>query len=467
MERRRVQKDWTPMIIDTQELDFKQSRAVIVGIMLAAESEASSADDLDELESLLRTLGVTVCGRVQQKRQKLSPGTLLGSGKVEEVKNVADMQEADFVVFDRTLSGPQMRNLETLLCKPVMDRTGVILEIFSRHARSNQAKTQVEIARLEYLLPRLTGAWTHFQRQTGGGVRSRGMGEKQIEIDRRRARERIVRLQKQLEQISKEKQTQRKARLSELKVALVGYTNSGKTTLMRSLTKATIKARDELFATLDTNIKTIDPRTNPKILLSDTVGFIRNLPHSLVESFKSTLDEVSEADLLLHVVDVSHENYKSHMEVTREVLTEIGAGDIPQMMIFNKLDRLNDPMLPKVLHAAYPNSMCLSAIDPDDVLSLRDHVYRFFRRNLVTYEVVVSVEDQELNSMIHRDCLILKSNYEQPPVVTYRLKSTTAIQSRLLKMIELRRSKKQKDSSGEEDNAEKSADPDSKHLSSL
>lgn len=374
-------------------------------------------------------------GRIIQKRHRLTAKTLLGTGKVDEIKELAESCNADVVAFDRPLSPPQVRNLEEMTGKTVMDRTGIILEIFSKHARTNQAKTQVEIAQLEYLLPRLSGAWTHFQRQAGGGVRSRGMGEKQIEVDRRRARERIVRLQKQLDHIRKEKETQRKARSQELKVAIVGYTNSGKTTLMKSLTRSTIAGKDELFATLDTNIKTIDPRTRPKILLSDTVGFIRNLPHSLVESFKSTLDEVREADLLLHVVDVSYHSYEDHIKITRQVLEDIGAGEVPQIMIFNKADLLKDPILPRVLKAAYPGSMTLSANSVADANELRDHIYGFFRKNLVTYSVAIDVALQTILSKVYNNCLILKTDYDESGKMLFSVQSTRSTMAKLRKYI--------------------------------
>ena len=359
------------------------------------------------------TLGVPVVYRLIQKRMKLNPAFLVGSGKVEELSDLADSYEANYIVFDHPLTPPQIRNLEKAIGKKILDRTGVILEIFSRHAKTNQAKAQVEIAKLEYLLPRMSGAWTHLQRQSGGGVRSRGMGEKQIEVDRRRARERISRLKSQLEQIQKEKKIQRKKRQNEIKIALVGYTNSGKTTLMHSLTKTTVQGKDELFATLDTRIKTLDPKTRPRILLTDTVGFIKNLPHSLVESFKSTLDEVLEADLLLHVVDVSYPHYEEHIKVTRQVLNDIGAGDIEQIMIFNKLDLLDDPILPRVLRAAYRGSMSLSATNLEDAKKLRDHIFKHFVKNLVNYSISLDSNDSHNISIVYKNCLILDTDYEQ------------------------------------------------------
>ena len=406
-------------------------RAVTVGVLLAGENEDRLHDDLDELESLLSTLGVDVAHRVVQKRSKFAARALIGEGKVEEVRDLAEAAAAGLVVFDHSLSAPQVRNLEKMTGKAVLDRTGVILEIFARHARTNQAKTQVEIAQLEYMLPRMAGAWTHFQRQTGGGVRARGMGEKQIEVDRRRARERIARLRSQLEQIQKEKRVQRKARHNELKVALVGYTNSGKTTLMSAMTKADVDPEDVLFATLDASVRTLDPSTRPRILLSDTVGFIRNLPHGLVESFKSTLDEVLEADLLLHVVDVSHKNYKEHMATTDAVLKEIGAGQIPTIMVFNKIDGLDDKFLPRILRQAYPDSICVSALNEEDVRVLRRHVFGWFERTLVRAWLEVPPGDQTAMSMIYKSCLILDSDFNDPEVARFEVRASNPVISKL------------------------------------
>lgn len=421
----------------TQEqvkLGAEAAQAIIIGVLMNGESHEKLADDLNELESLLKTLGHVVCDRVVQKRHKFSVSTLLGKGKIEEISRMAEQRGAQLLVFDHPLTPPQVRNIEALTGKVVMDRTGVILEIFHAHARTAQARTQVEIARLEYLLPRLTGAWTHFQRQAGGGVRSRGMGEKQIEIDRRRARERIARLQRQLEQIRKERQTQRKARANELHVAIVGYTNSGKSTLMKALTKTSIEGKDELFATLDTSIKTIDPRTRPKILLSDTVGFIRRLPHALIESFKSTLDEVLEADLLLHVVDVSHPQYDEHMSITTKVLDEIGAGAIPQLMIFNKSDRLKDSILPRVLRGAYPGSMCISAYDKSDTSEVREHIFDYFKKNFTDYKLTIEPTNQRLQSLIYGQCIVIDADYSDPALVTFHLRSSRATYDRLSKL---------------------------------
>ena len=413
--------------------------AIIVGVCSPEESVEQISNDLEELALLLETLKVKVRGKVTQKRQRLTARYLIGSGKLDEIRELAEGQQVDMIVFDRSLTALQVRNIEKRTCKDIFDRTGIILEIFSRHARSNQAKTQVEIAQLEYLLPRLTGAWTHFQRQAGGGVRSRGMGEKQIEIDRRRAREKIAKLQTRLRQIRTEKQVQRKARSGEFKVALVGYTNSGKTTLMQNLTRSLEMAKDELFATLDTNIKVLDPKTHPKVLVSDTVGFIRNLPHSLIESFKSTLDEVCYADLLLHVVDASHARYKDHMITTQQVLNEVGAGDVPMIVIFNKLDLIDHGSLQKVLKAAYPDSMQLSARSSHDMKALRRFIFDYFRKKLLTVDLWVSKSHFDKISIIYQSCLILSEEYEGDEAI-FKVQATAQIIEKIKQFAEMRSS---------------------------
>lgn len=408
--------------------------AIIISLAKTHDEEAIANDSLDELEALLQTLKIPVLARILQRRLKPTAHCLYGTGKVEELTALATELGAGLIVSDHPLSPSNVRNLEAMTKRMVTDRTGVILEIFSRHARSNQARTQVEIAKLEYLMPRLQGAWTHFQRQSGGGV-MRGMGEKQIEVDRRRARDRMSKLSRQLEQFGREREVQRKARRSELKVALVGYTNSGKTTLMKQLTQSAVSGRDELFATLDTHIKTIDPRTRPRILISDTVGFIRNLPHSLVESFKSTLAEVTEADLLLEVVDVSHPKYRDQIETTDAVLTEIGAGDIPRLMIFNKADRLEEPGLRRIIQAGWPGSVVLSALHPKEVEGLRDRIAEYFKKNLVSLQLAIPVEDQQMQSLIHNTCLVLDADYSQNGHVLFQVQAAKSLLSKLSPFI--------------------------------
>lgn len=382
-----------------------------MGVLLPTEDSKVLQDDLAELEALLITLGVVTVGQIVQKRPKLTPSCLMGTGKVQEIRDLAKERGATMVVVDRPLSPPQVRNLEEITGCQVLDRAAVILDIFAKHARTNAAKAQVEIARLEHMLPRMVGQWTHLHRQRGGGVMG-GEGEKQIELDRRKARDRIAKLKEQLGHLEKERATQRKARRGEIKVSLVGYTNSGKTTIMNAMTHGEFLAKDALFATLDSNTRTIDPNTRPKILLSDTVGFIRNLPHALVASFKSTLDEVRGADLLLHVVDISHDNYKSQLATTEQVLEEIGAAQIPHILVFNKLDLVDDPFLARILKQAYPGSISVSAYRPEDMVRLREHVYQYFSQNFVRVKLAVPASDREGISLVYRTCMILDADYE-------------------------------------------------------
>jgi GTP-binding protein HflX len=398
--------------------------AIIVGVQLPGEDAKILADDLAELEALLTTLGIVTVGQIVQKRVKLTPNCLIGTGKVEAIRDLAKERGAGFVVVDRPLSPPQVRNLEEMTKCRVMDRSGVILDIFSQNAKTNAAKTQVEIARLEMMLPRIVGQWTHLHRHGGGGAVGRTEGEKQIELDRRKARDRISRLKEQLHQIARERETQRKARRNEIKVALVGYTNSGKTTIMNAMTNGEFLAKDALFATLDSNVRTLDPNSRPRMLLSDTVGFIRNLPHTLIESFKSTLDEVLEADLLLIVVDISHDNYKAQLETTKSVLGEIGAAHIPVIHVFNKIDRVDDPFLGRILRQAYPGSITISAYKPEDILRLRDHVYQFFAANFVRVRLAIPASDQDGVSLVYRNCMILSVDYERQDLAVFDVRVT-------------------------------------------
>ncbi len=396
--------------------------AIIVGLQKNTDSHEKTVSELEELGQLLATLGIATAAQIIQKqRTKLSPSHLLGLGKVEEICELVLTHSAGLVVIDHPLTGPQIRNLESLTKCQVLDKTAIILDIFAKHAHSNYAKTQVEIAQLEYLLPHLAGAWTHFGKQKGGGI-NRGMGEKQIEVDRRRARDRIARLNRKLEQISIEKAEQRKKRQNELKVSLVGYTNCGKTTIMKGLTRSLIEGKNELFATLDASVRVLDPGTRPRILLSDTVGFIRNLPHSLVVSFKSTLEEVVNADLLLHVVDVSIENYAMQIETTNAVLAEIGAKDIPTILLFNKVDQCQEVFLPKILKRNYPNSLVISALDAADILKLREHIFSYFLSQFDLLKIELAVVETLVLSKIHQSCVILSEDYEKEGWVSFTLR---------------------------------------------
>lgn len=314
----------------------QKEKVVLVGLITGKADEARIEEYLDELEFLVETAGGVPMKRFTQKLDRPDTRTFVGSGKLEEIRQFVVAEEVDLVVFDDELGASQIKNIEKVLEVRILDRTNLILDIFAGRARTAHAKTQVELAQYEYLLPRLTRMWTHLERQQGG-IGMRGPGETEIETDRRIIRDKISLLKKKLELIDRQMVVQRKARGNMVRVSLVGYTNVGKSTIMNRLAKAEVFAEDKLFATLDTTIRKVVIENLP-FLLTDTVGFIRKLPHGLVESFKSTLDEVREADLLLHVVDISHRDFEEQINVVNETLSEIGGADKPTIMIFNKMD---------------------------------------------------------------------------------------------------------------------------------
>lgn len=311
-------------------------RVVLVSVSKPGQSELQLKEFLDELEFLAHTAGAVTLKRFTQKLEHPDPKTYVGKGKLEEITAFIKGNEIQIAVFDDELSPSQIRNIETVTGCRVLDRTNLILDIFARRARTAQARTQVELAQYQYLLPRLTRMWTHLEKQRGG-IGMRGPGETEIETDRRVIRDKVSRLKDKLKEIDKQNYTRRKSRENLVRVALVGYTNVGKSTIMNVISKSEVFAENKLFATLDTTVRKVVLETIP-FLLSDTVGFIRKLPHNLVESFRSTLDEVREADLLLHVVDISHPNFEEQISVVNQTLIEIGAANKPMLMVFNKID---------------------------------------------------------------------------------------------------------------------------------
>ena len=322
-------------MIDEQVVTSEKT--VLIGIISQHQDEIQSKEYLDELQFLTETAGGVPVKRFVQKLEKPHPKTFLGTGKLEEVKAYIDSHDIGTAIFDDELSPAQMRNIEKVLDCKILDRTNLILDIFAQRAQTSSAKTQVELAQCEYLLPRLTRLWTHLDKQKGG-IGMRGPGETEIETDRRIVRDKINLLKKKLATIDKQMAIQRKNRGKMVRVALVGYTNVGKSTLMNAISKSEVFAENKLFATLDTTVRKVVVKNIP-FLLSDTVGFIRKLPTQLVESFKSTLDEVREADLLLHVVDISHPNFEDHIASVNTILDEIDSADKKTIMVFNKIDR--------------------------------------------------------------------------------------------------------------------------------
>ncbi len=314
-----------------------QETAVLVALIRQGQTDFQVSEYLDELSFLTETLGAKTVHRFTQRLEKPDVRTFVGSGKLEEIQSYVEHFGVDMVIFDDDLSPSQMRNLENELKVKVYDRSLLILDIFLNRAQTAQAKTQVELARFQYLLPRLTRMWTHLERQRGGTSTRGGAGEKEIETDKRDIRNKISLLKNKLEEIEKQGLTQRKSRKGIVRVALVGYTNVGKSTLMNLVTKSEILAENKLFATVDSTVRKV-VLDNIPFLLSDTVGFIRKLPTHLIESFKSTLDEIREAELLVHVVDISHPGFEDHIAVVNNTLNELGAGDKPMLLVFNKID---------------------------------------------------------------------------------------------------------------------------------
>ncbi|MFV0540845.1 MAG: GTPase HflX [Aestuariibaculum sp.] len=319
-----------------EKKDINLEKAVLIGIITQDQDEVTSKEYLDELEFLTYTAGGKVVQRFTQKMDMPNPKTFIGSGKMEEVRAFIDEHEVGTAIFDDELSAAQERNISKILDCKVLDRTNLILDIFAQRAQTSYARTQVELAQCEYLLPRLRGMWTHLERQKGG-IGMRGPGETEIETDRRIVRDKIALLKERIKTIDKQMSVQRSNRGAMVRVALVGYTNVGKSTLMNVISKSDVFAENKLFATLDTTVRKVVIQNLP-FLLSDTVGFIRKLPTQLVESFKSTLDEVREADLLLHVVDISHPNFEEHIESVNKILGEINSSNKPTIMVFNKID---------------------------------------------------------------------------------------------------------------------------------
>ena len=345
------------------ETERKPDRTIIIAVTTKGTNRDLTEDNLKELKLLCKTAGCEVVLQLTQELPKINNATCVGSGKILEIKEIIKEEDIDLIVFDDELTPMQNRNLMQELNIKVMDRSGIILEIFSNHARSQEAKTQVELAHLQYMLPRLTRLWTHLSKQYGGvGANSKGPGETQIETDRRLVRERIQFLKGKLKDIEVQKNTQRKGREDLTKFALVGYTNAGKSTLLKAITQAeNVYIADKLFATLDTTVRTFELPSKEKALLSDTVGFIRKLPHHLVASFRSTLAEARETDFIVIVTDISHPNFENHIKIVLETLTGLGITDKPIINIFNKIDLLEEKDIINRLKREYSNPIFISA----------------------------------------------------------------------------------------------------------
>ena len=396
---------------------ISNERALIIGVIQPGVNDAVINEQLDELELLAQTAGAKVLGRITQKISKINPATFIGKGKAEQIIKKAQALDVSLILFDDELSPAQIKNYHNLSDKiKVLDRSGLILDIFQRHAKTNEAKTQVDLAFLQYLLPRLTRQWTHLERQMGGIGTRAGMGETQIEIDRRLIRSRITKLKKDLDKIEQERQTQSNRRKSEFRVSLVGYTNAGKSTLFNALTGENVFIKDQLFATLDTTIRQLDLDSSHQILISDTVGFIRKLPHNLVASFKSTLKEVLEADLILVVLDISSSQLFEHIKTIDDVLVELGTEKIPRLNVLNKVDLISDPNMIERRKRELPESVIISASEKIRLNELKSKIFDKMEENFQTIDIEFPYDNGKFIALAQDGVEVLKREYEEDSV---------------------------------------------------
>ena len=392
-------------------------RALLVGLAFPGFSRQEVQETLDELELLADTAGACVVGRTLQERDGIDRAFFVGRGKAEWIAQEVKDQKVDMVIFDDDLSPAQTRNLEGLIEAKIIDRSRLILDIFAGRAKTREAQTQVELAQLEYMLPRLTRQWTHLSRQAGhggttGGIGTRGPGETQLEVDRRAVRNRIAALKQALERISRRREVGRKGRSDAYCAAMVGYTNAGKSTLMRALSGADVLVENRLFATLDSTTRRVSLGYNREIFLTDTVGFIRKLPHHLVASFRSTLEETVEADLLVHMVDVSHPACQEHITTVFQVLEELNIQETPMLMVFNKVDCLDNAGMRAYLEDEYPDGVWISALTGEGLDVLKQAIYNRLEGDRVTLDLQIPQAEGRLISELHRVGEILSTRYE-------------------------------------------------------
>lgn len=403
--------------------------AILVGLSRGPGDRPRVQEHLDELAMLADTAGADIIHRIVQERRTPDPATFIGRGKVDEISWLVGEHGIRLVIFDDDLSPVQVRNLERSIPCKIVDRSGIILDIFASRARTSESKTQVELAQLQYLLPRLTRQWTHLSKQYGG-IGTKGPGETQIETDRRVIRSRITHLGSRLEKIAMERTIRRKGREHLPRAALVGYTNAGKSTIMKWFTDADILVEDRLFATLDSTVRLVELTPAHRILLSDTVGFIRKLPHHLVASFQSTLAEVREADILLHVADASHPFVAEHIAVVRETLADIGAGGKPTVMVFNKIDRLENRNIIASLRTQHHPAVFISATRGINMTGLVSSITSLLAETMATVTLTLNANHYPLLSRLHDEADILEQRYEGEDIVV-TVRTTRAEADRL------------------------------------
>lgn len=385
-------------------------------------TEAESQRSITELRELLRTLGLKTASAHIQNKKDIDPATILGSGKLQEIAEIAEAEGSKLLVFDFELTARQITNIRKLTGLSVVDRVHVILEIFAKHARTKEAKIQIEIARLQYMLPRLAGFWTHLNRQRGGVGVLGGEGEKQIELDRRIIREKIEFYKEELVSLEKQRIVRKKRRENQaVTAALVGYTNAGKSSIMNRLCRVEVLEENKLFATLDSTYRMLNPDTKPPMIMIDTVGFISNLPNTLIDGFKTTLESALEADLLIIVCDISDPHYEKQLDVTNQVLKELDVENKERIIVFNKKDQLDNDLLKKIILRKYPNSFLVSSFDPEDIKALRSHIVEYFLSKQDHYDLFVPYEEGSAHSAIVSKTNIIKtSNHEKG--IFYRIR---------------------------------------------
>ncbi|MFP8489343.1 GTPase HflX [Gracilimonas sp. Q87] len=397
------------MLDDVKNSDIQRERVALVGLYGPETTRFQAEEYLDELELLTDTAGGITVEKILQNKTHPDPSTYIGKGKLTELKRIMGERKIDTVIFDDDLSPTQLRNIEQVTDAKVLDRSSLILDIFASRAKTAAAKTQVELAQLQYLLPRLTRYWTHLSRQTGG-IGTKGPGETQIETDRRLIGRRISVLKEKLDKLSKQRTTQRKGREDMTRISLVGYTNAGKSTLMNALTETGVFAEDRLFATLDSTVRRHELE-NHSVLLSDTVGFIRKLPHNLVESFKSTLDEVREADILLHVVDASSKMADEYIEVVEETLEEIEATNKRTILVFNKVDKMDAHQVAD-MKQRYPNAIFVSAEQRIGLKELERSIEDMIELEYDNHTLQIPVSKYKAVAFIHENATVENESYE-------------------------------------------------------
>jgi len=402
------------LIEDIGQPTVDREKAILVGIYGPDIPRWLAKEYLDELEMLAATAGATTVKKVLQNRPHPDPTTYIGKGKLSQLRTMLNEENADLLIFDDDLSATQARNIEKTADEKVLDRSGLILDIFASRAKTSAAKTQVELAQLQYLLPRLTRLWTHLSRQKGG-IGTKGPGETQIETDRRLIGNRIATLKEKLEKLDRQRTTQRKGRSDNNRVALVGYTNAGKSTLMNALTDTQVLAEDRLFATLDSTVRRLELE-NHEILLSDTVGFIRKLPHNLIESFKSTLDEVREADFLLHVVDASSRMIEDYIEVVNDTLEELGIEDTRKVLVFNKID-LVEPTRLMELKKEYPGALFVSGERGMGLDKLQARIEHLIEEDYISFRYNVPMAHYKAVAFLHEVGVVENEHFEDDYVI--------------------------------------------------